>query len=56
VSDSVTQIVALGTGVVLLVAGIALIVLARRSRDGRVPRNQLAGIRTGLTLSSDTVW
>lgn len=47
---------ALSVAVVLLLAGVALIVLARRSRDGRVPRNQLAGVRTGLTLSSDTAW
>jgi hypothetical protein len=47
---------ALFVAVVLLLAGVALIVLARRSRDGRIPRNQLAGVRTGLTLSSDTAW
>ncbi|MFJ6654101.1 SdpI family protein [Microbacterium sp. NPDC091313] len=56
-SDPLVQLLSvLIVGVVLLLAGIALIVLARRSRDGRVPRNQLAGVRTGLTLSSDTAW
>lgn len=37
-------------------AGVALIILARRSRNDRLPRNQLAGIRTTLTLSSDAAW
>ncbi|MGQ2915811.1 SdpI family protein [Microbacterium aurantiacum] len=37
-------------------AGVALVILARRSRDGRLPRNQIAGIRTALTLSSDAAW
>lgn len=44
------------TVVALGAAGVALVVLARRSRDDRLPRNQIAGIRTPVTLSSDAAW
>ncbi|KAA9151312.1 SdpI family protein [Microbacterium lushaniae] len=44
------------TGLGMAAAGVLLVWLARRGRDGRLPRNQFAGVRTMLTLSSDAAW
>jgi len=44
------------TGLLLVATGILMLWLAARSRDGRLPRNQIAGVRTALTLSSDAAW
>lgn len=43
-------------GIVMVLAGALMVWLARRSRLGRLPRNQIAGVRTRLTLSSDEAW
>ncbi|KRA23685.1 hypothetical protein ASD65_04025 [Microbacterium sp. Root61] len=44
------------TGLVLAAVGVLMLWLARRSRQGRLPRNQLAGVRTTATLASDAAW
>jgi hypothetical protein len=36
--------------------GVLVMWLSRRGRDGRLPRNQVAGVRTSSTLSSDAAW
>ncbi|MGZ0710902.1 SdpI family protein (plasmid) [Coraliomargarita sp. W4R53] len=50
------QIPILVAAVALCASGVLAVWLARRGRDGRLPRNQVAGVRTSLTLSSDTAW
>lgn len=47
---------ALFLAVLLTAAGIGLIVVGRRARQGRLKRNRWIGIRTTLTLLSDTAW
>ncbi len=47
---------AAGTGALLITAGWLLLHLARRAARGALKRNQLAGIRTSVTLSSDAAW
>jgi hypothetical protein len=47
---------ALFLAVLLTAAGIGLIVVGRRARAGRLKRNRWVGIRTTLTLLSDTAW
>lgn len=37
-------------------AGVLIVVVARRTADGRTGRNPVAGIRTGATMSSDEAW
>lgn len=37
-------------------AGLILLEVGRRAAAGRLRRNQLVGIRTSLTLDSDTAW
>ncbi|HPT95913.1 MAG TPA: SdpI family protein [Microbacteriaceae bacterium] len=44
------------TGLVLVGAGVLFLWMARRSEAGRLQRNQLAGVRTALTLASDEAW
>ncbi|WP_203581479.1 SdpI family protein [Microbacterium hibisci] len=44
------------TAVVLVGAGALMLWLARRGADGTLARNQLVGVRTALTLSSDAAW
>lgn len=44
------------TGGVLVMAGVLLLWLARRSERGLLKRNPIAGVRTTLTLSSDIAW
>lgn len=46
----------LATGALLVAAGWLLSHLARRAAAGTLKRNQLAGIRTSVTLSSDAAW
>ncbi|OLT54478.1 SdpI family protein [Cellulosimicrobium sp. CUA-896] len=41
---------------VLLAAGLVLVWCARAAADGRLGRNQVAGIRTAATLASDEAW
>ncbi|QEW02557.1 hypothetical protein [Microbacterium lushaniae] len=43
------------TGLGMAAAGVLLVWLARRGRDGRLPRNQFARVRTMLTLGT-AVW
>lgn len=43
-------------GIVLALGGLLMIWLARRSHSGRIPPNQLVGVRTALTLSSAEAW
>ncbi|WP_052460940.1 SdpI family protein [Microbacterium gorillae] len=47
---------ALAGAIVIGVGALLMLWLARRSAAGTLPRNQLAGIRTPLTLSSDEAW
>lgn len=47
---------AAGTGALLVAAGWLLLHLARRAARGALKRNQLAGIRTSVTLASDAAW
>lgn len=44
------------TGLVLVAAGMLFLWMSRRSEDGRLQRNQVAGVRTRLTLASDEAW
>ena len=47
---------AVGTGAILIAAGWLLLRLARRAAAGTLKRNQIAGIRTRATLSSEAAW
>ena len=47
---------AIGLGLVLVVAGAILLIVALRSRSGAMPRNWIVGIRTTTTLASDEAW
>lgn len=47
---------AVGTGVVLILSGWLMRHVAVRAAEGRLPRNQFAGIRTPATLASDDAW
>ncbi len=51
---------ALGTAVLLglslIAAGVILLVVALRSRNGRLPRNWVVGIRTKATLADNVLW
>lgn len=47
---------AIGLGVLLILAGALLAVVAYRSRRGTLPRNWVVGIRTTTTLASEEVW
>jgi len=56
-SDSAQMLLASTiTGVVFVGSGVLMLWLARRSEQGRLPRNQVAGVRTSLTLSSEEAW
>lgn len=44
------------TGLVLAGAGVLFLWMARCSATGLLKRNQLAGVRTPLTLGSDDAW
>lgn len=46
----------IGTGLILIAAGWGLIVITRRAASGKLKRNQLAGIRTSTTQSSEAAW
>lgn len=41
---------------VLFAAGVLIVWVAKRAANGRLGRNQIAGIRTSVTLSSDAAW
>ena len=41
---------------ILVVAGIVVAILGRRGRQGRLPRQDWAGIRTPSTMRSDEAW
>ncbi|MFO7776987.1 MAG: SdpI family protein [Nitriliruptoraceae bacterium] len=43
-------------GLVLLLAGVALLVVGRKQRAGTLRRSRLVGLRTPQTLRSDTAW
>ncbi len=56
-SDALSWLLAfLLTGGVLIMAGVLLLWLVRRSERGLLKRNPIAGVRTTLTLSSDNAW
>lgn len=42
--------------VVMLAAAIVVAVVTVRTADGRIGRNQIAGVRTTATLASDEAW
>lgn len=46
----------IGATVVLVVAGLLLIWVARQSWHGRLKRNAIAGVRTATTMRSDAAW
>ena len=50
------QIAAWIVGVVLVCGGGLLVWLGRQSLVGKLRRNAFAGVRTLLTMSSDTAW
>lgn len=41
---------------VMVAGGLVVISVAKRTADGRTGRNQIAGIRTAATMSSDEAW
>jgi uncharacterized membrane protein len=43
-------------GVLLIAAGVLLVVVGRMTADGRIPRNQFAGIRTKQSMADDEAW
>lgn len=43
-------------GSVLAVGGVVIAMVARRGRQGRLPRQPWAGIRTPSTMRSDDAW
>ncbi|CDK01588.1 putative Predicted integral membrane protein [Microbacterium sp. C448] len=55
-SNEVGSVVLVVIGVVMVSAGVLMIWLGRKSRNGTLNRNHIAGVRTGLTLSSDVAW
>lgn len=48
--------VGIGAGALLLVTGVACLIAARMAGEGRLPRNEVIGIRTKRSLSSDENW
>lgn len=48
--------VAVPVGILMVVAGLAVIVVAVRTSDGRLSRGRAAGIRTAETMASDDAW
>ena len=55
-SDPMPLGTALSLGIVLLIAGVILLIVALRSRSGTLPRNWIVGIRTTATLHDDAAW
>ena len=55
-SDPMPLDVAVLLGVLLIVAGGALVEVGRRSLDGTLPRNGWVGIRTTATMANDEAW
>lgn len=55
-SDPMPLGTAMLLGLVLIVAGILLAVVAAKSRNGTLPRNWIVGIRTTTTMASDEAW
>lgn len=55
-SDLMPLGTAIGLGLLLMVTGVLLAVVASRSRRGTLPRNWIVGIRTSATLASDEAW
>lgn len=58
--DSISWVAAMATwgviGLLLVVSGWLVIVVAERAADGRLRRNAWAGVRTRTTRSSDEAW
>lgn len=54
--DPMPLATAIGLGLLLIVTGALLIVVAYRSQRGTLPRNWIVGIRTTTTLASDEAW
>lgn len=55
-SDPMPMGMAIFLGVLLVIAGVLLVEVGRRSRSGTLTRNWLVGIRTNATLESDENW
>lgn len=55
-SDPMPWGMAVFLAVFLAVGGLVLIEAGRRASAGRLRRNPMVGIRTTLTLNSDTAW
>lgn len=48
--------VAVPVGMLMVIAGLAVITVAVRTADGRLGRGRAAGIRTAATMASDEAW
>jgi len=55
-NDAVPLIAEVIVALALAATGVSLIWMALAGRNGRLRRNPFVGIRTTLTLSSDTAW
>lgn len=55
-AEEVSPVVSLGVGALMIGAGALLWVMAVRTASGRTGRNNLIGIRTKATRSSDGAW
>jgi uncharacterized membrane protein len=54
--ESVPLLPALGVAALQCAGGALVALVTRRAADGRLRRNQVAGIRTAATLRSDAAW
>ena len=55
-AELVSVVAPIALGIVLILGGLLMVLLARRSKVGNLKPNHIAGVRTKLTLSSDTAW
>lgn len=53
---SAAAVVTVASGLLMVVVGIAMIVVAELGRTGRLRRNAYTGIRTPATMRSDETW
>ncbi len=55
-ADLVLVVAPIAIGIVLVLGGLLMVQLARKSKVGKLKPNHIAGVRTTLSLSSDTAW